>query len=83
MATGVRREFGSTELFTVSLTGVEDAHATHSKDSEPKGIKAHFHMTDSGILALDKVRRTSFRKRLRLIYNLMDEFKCYFSILLY
>jgi len=47
-------EFGSTHLQTVSLAGVEDAYSQHS-DAEPKGIKAHFRVDDSGLLHLDKV----------------------------
>ncbi len=50
------RIFGSTNLQEVSLTGVEEAHLKH-KDTvdQPKGVKAHFRMDDSGILTLDKV----------------------------
>jgi len=47
-------EFGSTHLQTVSLSGVADAYSQHS-DAEPKGIKAHFRVDDSGLLYLDKV----------------------------
>lgn len=47
-------EFGNTHLQTVSLAGVEDAYSQHS-DAEPKGIKAHFRVDDSGLLYLDKV----------------------------
>jgi len=47
-------EFGSTHLQTISLSGVADAYSQHS-DAEPKGIKAHFRVDDSGLLYLDKV----------------------------
>ena len=50
-------EFGSTHLQTISLAGVEDAYSSHS-DAEPKGIKAHFRVDDSGLLHLDKVCKT-------------------------
>jgi hypothetical protein len=49
------REFGSIHVQTVTLKGVENAYNDHGKDAEPKGIKAHFRMDDSGLLSLDKV----------------------------
>lgn len=36
------------------LDGVSDALSTHSA-AEPKGIKAHFRMDESGLLLLDYV----------------------------
>lgn len=47
-------EFGNTHLQTVSLAGVEDAYSQHN-DADPKGIKAHFRVDESGLLHLDKV----------------------------
>lgn len=35
------------------LKGVQDVFAKH-KDEQSKGIKVHFNMDDSGILAVDK-----------------------------
>ena len=49
------REFGSTQLQTVTLTGVETAFTKHQENTEHKGVKAHFRVDDSGILTLDKV----------------------------
>jgi hypothetical protein len=49
------REFGNNHLQTVTLNGVENAYNDHGQDAEPKGIKAHFRMDDSGLLILDKV----------------------------
>ncbi|XP_041030297.1 hypoxia up-regulated protein 1 isoform X2 [Carcharodon carcharias] len=46
--------FGSLNLSAVQLTGVGSSFQKHS-DSESKGIKAHFNMDESGILALDRV----------------------------
>ncbi|XP_078055237.1 hypoxia up-regulated protein 1 isoform X2 [Mustelus asterias] len=48
------RIFGSLNLSTVRLSGVGSSFEKHS-DSESKGIKAHFNMDESGILALDRV----------------------------
>jgi hypothetical protein len=39
----------------VSLEGVEEAHTKYSKDTEPKGVKVHFNMDDSGIFTIDRV----------------------------
>jgi len=47
-------EFGNTHLQSISLAGVADAYSQNS-DAEPKGIKAHFRVDDSGLLYLDKV----------------------------
>lgn len=49
------RAFGNTTLNVVALTGVEDAYAKNSGDSDSKGVKAHFRMDDSGLIHLDKV----------------------------
>uniref|UniRef100_UPI00398E5734 hypoxia up-regulated protein 1 isoform X2 n=1 Tax=Pristiophorus japonicus TaxID=55135 RepID=UPI00398E5734 len=46
--------FGSLNLTTVRLSGVGSSFQKHS-DIESKGIKAHFNMDESGILALDRV----------------------------
>ncbi|XP_078389408.1 hypoxia up-regulated protein 1 [Cetorhinus maximus] len=46
--------FGSLNLSSVQLSGVGSSFQKHS-DSESKGIKAHFNMDESGILALDRV----------------------------
>ncbi|XP_067826945.1 hypoxia up-regulated protein 1 [Heptranchias perlo] len=46
--------FGSLNLTTVRLSGVGSSFQKHS-DAESKGIKAHFNMDESGILALDRV----------------------------
>jgi len=47
--------FDNTVLQQVVLSGVGEAHSKHTEDSEPKGIKAHFRMDDSGVLTLDMV----------------------------
>ncbi|XP_067910258.1 hypoxia up-regulated protein 1 isoform X1 [Heterodontus francisci] len=46
--------FGSLNLTTVRLSGVGLSFQKHS-DTESRGIKAHFNMDESGILALDRV----------------------------
>ncbi|XP_051895796.1 hypoxia up-regulated protein 1 [Pristis pectinata] len=46
--------FGSLNLTTVRLSGVGSSFQKHS-NAESKGIKAHFNMDESGILALDRV----------------------------
>ncbi|XP_069750773.1 hypoxia up-regulated protein 1 isoform X2 [Narcine bancroftii] len=46
--------FGSLNLTIVQLSGVGSSFQKHSND-ESKGIKAHFNMDESGILALDRV----------------------------
>uniref|UniRef100_A0A646QJH2 Hypoxia up-regulated protein 1 n=1 Tax=Hemiscolopendra marginata TaxID=943146 RepID=A0A646QJH2_9MYRI len=48
--------FRSMNISKVHLSGIQDALTKHSNDgSEPKGIKAHFRMDESGILSLDQV----------------------------
>lgn len=46
--------FGSLNLTTVKLTGVGSSFQKHT-DAEPRGIKAHFNMDESGVLLLDRV----------------------------
>ncbi|XP_046873955.1 hypoxia up-regulated protein 1 isoform X1 [Hypomesus transpacificus] len=46
--------FGSLNLTTVKLSGVGSSFHKHG-DAEPKGIKAHFNMDESGVLLLDRV----------------------------
>lgn len=46
--------FGSLNLTTARLSGVGASFQKHS-NAESKGIKAHFNMDESGILALDRV----------------------------
>ncbi|XP_078283022.1 hypoxia up-regulated protein 1 [Rhinoraja longicauda] len=46
--------FGSLNLTTVRLSGVGASFQKHP-NAESKGIKAHFNMDESGILALDRV----------------------------
>ncbi len=41
------------------LSGVGDAHSKHSEAAEPKGVKAHFRMDESGILLFEKVMKKS------------------------
>uniref|UniRef100_A0A6B0VFB3 Hypoxia up-regulated protein 1 n=2 Tax=Ixodes ricinus TaxID=34613 RepID=A0A6B0VFB3_IXORI len=45
--------FGSLNISTVSLSGVADALKKHTEGAEPKGIKAHFKLDESGLLTLD------------------------------
>ncbi|KAG0439718.1 hypothetical protein HPB47_016553, partial [Ixodes persulcatus] len=47
--------FGSLNISTVSLSGVADALKKHTEGVEPKGIKAHFKLDESGLLTLDSV----------------------------
>ncbi|XP_037573536.1 hypoxia up-regulated protein 1 isoform X1 [Dermacentor silvarum] len=47
--------FGSLNISKVSLTGVAEAIQKHATDAEPKGIKAHFRLDESGLLHLDSV----------------------------
>ncbi|XP_076017300.1 hypoxia up-regulated protein 1 isoform X2 [Genypterus blacodes] len=46
--------FGSLNLTTVKLSGVGTSFLKHT-DAEPRGIKAHFNMDESGVLLLDRV----------------------------
>ncbi|XP_062894619.1 hypoxia up-regulated protein 1 isoform X2 [Mobula hypostoma] len=46
--------FGSLNLTKVQLSGVGSSFQKHT-NAESKGIKAHFNMDESGILALDRV----------------------------
>lgn len=46
--------FSSLNLTTVKLSGVGISFQKHA-DAEPKGIKAHFNMDESGVLLLDRV----------------------------
>ncbi|XP_033641223.1 hypoxia up-regulated protein 1-like [Asterias rubens] len=48
------KSFGSTNLMTYTLKGVEKALKKRS-DAESKGIKAHFRLDESGVLHLDTV----------------------------
>ncbi|CAN7982724.1 unnamed protein product, partial [Ixodes hexagonus] len=45
--------FGSLNISTVSLSGVADALKKHTEGVEPKGIKAHFKLDESGLLTID------------------------------
>jgi len=50
------RYIGPKELMQVSLTGIEDAVNKHNGPNvEPKGIKAHFALDESGVLSLTSV----------------------------
>merc|ERR1712157_28909 len=42
---------------TADLSGVKEAHEKYS-DAEPKGVKAHFKMDDSGVLSLESAEAT-------------------------
>ncbi|XP_026564875.1 hypoxia up-regulated protein 1 [Pseudonaja textilis] len=48
------RAFGSLNLTKVKLRGVGESFKKHP-EYESKGIKAHFHMDESGVLSLDRV----------------------------
>ncbi|XP_065307451.1 hypoxia up-regulated protein 1 isoform X2 [Dermacentor albipictus] len=50
--------FGSLNISKVSLTGVAEAIQKHAVDAEPKGIKAHFRLDESGLLHLDSAEAT-------------------------
>ncbi|XP_075548772.1 hypoxia up-regulated Grp170 co-chaperone protein isoform X2 [Dermacentor variabilis] len=50
--------FGSLNISKVSLTGVAEAIQKHADDAEPKGIKAHFRLDESGLLHLDSAEAT-------------------------
>lgn len=50
--------FGSLNISKVSLTGVAEAIQKHAADAEPKGIKAHFRLDESGLLHLDSAEAT-------------------------
>lgn len=50
--------FGSFNISTVSLTGVAAAIQKHADNAEPKGIKAHFRLDESGLLHLDAAEAT-------------------------
>uniref|UniRef100_L7M9E8 Hypoxia up-regulated protein 1 n=1 Tax=Rhipicephalus pulchellus TaxID=72859 RepID=L7M9E8_RHIPC len=50
--------FGSLNISKVSLTGVADAIQKHADSAEPKGIKAHFRLDESGLLHLDSAEAT-------------------------
>lgn len=52
----LNRAVGSSNITKVDLSGVGAAHAKHVGDgTEPKGVKAHFSMDDSGIFSLSLV----------------------------
>uniref|UniRef100_A0A1W7RAF8 Hypoxia up-regulated protein 1 n=1 Tax=Hadrurus spadix TaxID=141984 RepID=A0A1W7RAF8_9SCOR len=54
---------GILNLSEVSLSGVQDALSKHSDDNvEPKGVKAHFRLDDSGRLQLDHVESVFEKK---------------------
>uniref|UniRef100_A0A224YWW0 Hypoxia up-regulated protein 1 n=1 Tax=Rhipicephalus zambeziensis TaxID=60191 RepID=A0A224YWW0_9ACAR len=50
--------FGSLNISKVSLTGVAEAIQKHADSAEPKGIKAHFRLDESGLLHLDSAEAT-------------------------
>ncbi|XP_069115800.1 hypoxia up-regulated protein 1-like isoform X1 [Argopecten irradians] len=41
-------------LTTYTVSGVDTAYDKHAKDTESKGVKAHFRLDESGILHMDK-----------------------------
>merc|ERR1712142_166332 len=43
-----------TQFANVKLTGVTDAHDKNTKGS-PKGVKAYYHLDESGLLGIEKV----------------------------
>lgn len=47
------KSFGSHNISSVYLSGVADALKKHSGEAEPKGVKVHFRLDESGILYLD------------------------------
>ena len=55
MSGNLCRTYGSKKLQKIMLSGVGDAHSKHSEVAEPKGVKAHFRMDESGILLFEKV----------------------------
>lgn len=44
----------STQFANVKLTGVADAHSKNS-NGNPKGVKAYYHLDESGLLSIEKV----------------------------
>jgi len=50
-----KKAFGSLNVTKVELKGVAEALAKHGNEGEPKGVKAHFNMDESGILSLTLV----------------------------
>merc|ERR1711939_910469 len=44
----------ATQFASVKLTGVGDAHTKNSKGT-PKGVKAYYHLDESGLLNIEKV----------------------------
>ena len=51
------RALGNTEISSVFLRGVGDAHEKYGdlESTEAKGVKAHFRMDESGVLNLESV----------------------------
>merc|ERR1711939_291421 len=43
----------ATQFASVKLTGVADAHTKNSKGT-PKGVKAYYHLDESGLLNIEK-----------------------------
>uniref|UniRef100_A0A1E1X932 Hypoxia up-regulated protein 1 n=1 Tax=Amblyomma aureolatum TaxID=187763 RepID=A0A1E1X932_9ACAR len=64
--------FGSFNISTVSLTGVAAAIQKHAEHAEPKGIKAHFRLDESGLLHLDAAEAT-FEKTVEEVVPVAEE----------
>uniref|UniRef100_A0A023GPD1 Hypoxia up-regulated protein 1 n=1 Tax=Amblyomma triste TaxID=251400 RepID=A0A023GPD1_AMBTT len=64
--------FGSFNISTVSLTGVAAAIQKHAEQAEPKGIKAHFRLDESGLLHLDAAEAT-FEKTVEEVVPVTEE----------
>lgn len=73
LSEGELKSFGSLNISHIKISGVEAALAKHFEDgSETKGVKAKFHMDESGILTLDQVESV-FEKRVEETKAAEDE----------
>lgn len=54
------RALGSSDLARITVMGARPAYEKHKDTAESKGVRAHFHLDESSLLTLDRVRK---RKR--------------------
>ena len=78
------RTFETLNVSHVQLLGVGDAHDKHKSDNEtePKGVKAHFKMDDSGILNLESVS-LKILPRVKIVGNRFASKNCIPLIVLF
>ena len=47
--------FGNQKINKVALSGIEPIWIKYSREADPRGVKCHFRMDDSGIFHVDMV----------------------------